>query len=360
MATSQWSVHFSIEQALYESPSRFSFAQAMRLLEALNFEKSRFKPEWKQFPVGYYYSASRELVHFYSDMRAIPHTTDITDLEAPVLSVATQTLLPAKMTVSIMGLTGSKGVLPQHYNEDILLQRRKRNRAMEDFFNIFDHRVMSFYYRAIQKHSIPLLMEMTPIEGKLDTMTRIFSALTGMPSSRKSAIFPIKFPLYYASFFADRRRSAYGLEQLLSSYFKVPVQVIPFVGNWNRLSVTERSRLGSKPGAKVSLGQHHILGKGAVLGSYFFNSQSHCRIQIGPLPFERYQEFLPHRKKAKMLKALIREFIGTVLEFDIELISEPASIPALQLDRANRPQLGYYSWLGKGGSLVKNSLLRFH
>ena len=62
------------------------------------------------------------------------------------------------MTVSFFGVAtpASYGSLPTRYAELILERPRSKNRALRDFLDLFNHRLVSLFYRAWEKHRFPV------------------------------------------------------------------------------------------------------------------------------------------------------------------------------------------------------------
>ena len=59
---------------------------------------------------------------------------------------------PATMKVNFMGLSSPQGVLPTPYTELIIERTQKKDNALRDFLDLFNHRLISFFYRAWEKH----------------------------------------------------------------------------------------------------------------------------------------------------------------------------------------------------------------
>ena len=60
------------------------------------------------------------------------------------------------MTVNFMGLTGPLGILPYSYTEFMLERMRAKDSSLQDFLDIFNHRMISFFYRAWEKYRFPV------------------------------------------------------------------------------------------------------------------------------------------------------------------------------------------------------------
>ena len=68
-----------------------------------------------------------------------------------------------------MGLTGPSGVLPRHYTE--LLYKIERDvrtpekHALRDWFDLFNHRFVSLFYRAWEKYRFYIPFERGDYDG---------------------------------------------------------------------------------------------------------------------------------------------------------------------------------------------------
>ena len=338
-----------LAQRLFTYPQKFDFFQAVHLLELINDEQVVSHPEWKQHPVGYDYPQAKEIVRFKVDPTLVYPKSEITVLTAPVFDSEKKRLKPPEMQVTFMGLTGPSGALPSHYSELILEQNRKKNYALADFFDLFNHRAISFYYRGWEKYRVQYHFERTRRMGKQDdSLTKILKSLIGLGLNQGGANLGRQQRvaednlLNYADLFANQRRSAAGLRDILSDYFQVPVQIKQFIGSWNRLQNSECTRMPSK---KLPEGQFNLLGTNTLLGTRVWYSQAKFRVILGPLNSEQFQQFLPGSLNLVKLKELTRTYVGIEYSFDIQLVSDQQTVSACCLDPKNPPRLGYFTWL---------------
>jgi type VI secretion system protein ImpH len=312
-----------IEEILREDPCSFEFFQAVTLLQRLRYGRQ---------PVGRFSNPEEEAVHFRVNTSLAFPASQIQEIEWPESA-------PPSMTVNFMGLTGPQGVLPYTYSEFILERLRAKDATLVDFLDIFNHRMISFFHRAWEKYRFPV----TYCLGDEDRFTQRLLDLIGMGTPGLQERQPVRDEalLHYVALLGLQSRSAAALEQLLSDYFEVPVEVEQFVGAWYRLDPASQSRVdeGESDGEQ--------LGVGVVVGDEVWDQQSRVRVKVGPMPLSRYLDFLPEGSAYEPLRALTRFFSNDEFDFEVELILEREQVPACEVGSLGvaAPQLGWVTWL---------------
>ena len=156
----------SVEELLFDEGYRFEFFQAVRLLERVFAERG---------PVGRDVRPGEEVVRFRAHNSLTFPPSSIDDLSR------SEDGGPATMVVAFMGLTGPSGVLPRHYTELVLEEERRRERGLAAFFDVFNHRMISLFYRAWQKYRVPIAHEQASRPGAApDQFTESLYAHFGM------------------------------------------------------------------------------------------------------------------------------------------------------------------------------------
>jgi type VI secretion system protein ImpH len=84
-----------------------------------------------------------------------------------------------------------------------------------------------------------------------------------------------------------------------------------------------------------------------VIGDEVWDIQSRVRIKLGPLPLDRYLDFLPSGTAHAPLRALTRFFSGDGLDFEVQLILQRDEVPSCMLgaEGEQAPRLGWATWV---------------
>ncbi len=311
---------------------RFRFFQAVRVLERLYPDHA---------PVGYNAAPAEEVVRFHSRLSLNFPPSEIYEVTPPE-----EERKPVHMTVAFMGLVGPLGVLPRHYTELMLERVRQRDYALRDFFDLFNHRLLSFFYRAWEKYRFYIDYERAAAqEEQEDDFSLSLFDLIGMGTKGLRGRLAVGDDalLFYAGLLAQHPRSASALAGVLQDYFAVSVQAVQFVGQWLFLSEENRTRLGPN-------GVHHMLGKSALIGDHVWDQQAKFTLRIGPLNFIKFRLFLPNGAAFRPLVQLTRFFVGQEHDFDVQLILRAKRVPRCYIGKNAKtarhpPLLGWSTWL---------------
>lgn len=323
----------ALKALLLEDPTAFEFFQAVRLLERLRPDRAG---------VGGFAHPAEEVVHFGVPPSIAFPPSDIAALEMPDDG-------PARMSVTFMGLTGPDGVLPHHYTLQVADRVRARDRTLRDFLDLFHHRIVSLFYRAWRKLRFTAAYE----AERRDRVTEHLLDLVGLGLDplRHRTVVPDESLLFYTGLLAPQRRSAVGLQQLLSDFFTVPVEVQQFVGGWYPLAESTQCSVGE--GADAS-GQ---LGLGAVAGDEIWDPQARVRVRVGPLTRTQYDPFLPGGSAHAALATLVRFYSHDQFDFEIQLVLARDEVPACVLGaEAEAPApLGWCTWVRSAPSFARDA-----
>jgi type VI secretion system protein ImpH len=312
-----------VADLLEREPFRFDFFQAVRLLE-------RLAPERK--PVGRFVKPSTESARF-SAHPALPFpASEIQDIERPEGG-------PAKVSVNFMGLNGPLGVLPLAYSELIVDRVRQKDTAARDFLDLFNHRIISLFYQAWEKHRFAVAYE----RGELDRFSRHLLDLIGAGTEglQDRQAVDDQSLMYYSGLLGLNTRSAAALEQILADYFGVQIEVQQFVGAWHSMDDANRCRVGEESGPSEQLGW------GAVVGDEIWDQQSRIRLRLGPLTFAEYRDFLPQGESWRELRAITRFFTRDEFDVEVQFVLKREEVPPCELgnDDAGAPRLGWSTWV---------------
>ncbi|HZT79537.1 MAG TPA: type VI secretion system baseplate subunit TssG, partial [Gemmataceae bacterium] len=276
---------------------------------------------------------------------------------------------PPTLTVAFLGLTGPLGALPRHVTDKLITLDEARERdfpeknALRAWLDLFNHRLLSLFYRAWEKYRFYLPYERgRPAGAEPDHFTHALLSLVGLgtgglrgrlrvTAGRRKAEPLARIDdlalLNYGGFLAQRHRCAVSLEAMLEDHFGVPVRVEQFRGQWLYLDEPRQSSLAAEGG-------NNQLGVDTVAGTAVWDAPSKFRIRIGPLRYQQFNDFLPDRtpgparKTFFLLCQLVRLYVGPGLDFEVQLVLAGQDVPQCRLtdDDVIFPRLGWNSWSG--------------
>jgi type VI secretion system protein ImpH len=344
----------SVNRELFEGAYRFDFFQAVRLLEHRMREQNRSAGTQDSHSegqgVGRDLHPTREAVRFRAHQSLSFPASELSEIRrAPGPSDVLVQALPTELVVTFLGLTGPNGVLPRHYTELLLQRIRERDYALRDFLDLFNHRLISLFYRAWEKYRWPIAYERFRLDDPAmepDVATRGLYCLTGLGTTglRGRLETDDELFLYYSGHFAHFPRSALALESLLADHLDLPVRVLQCQGQWLTL---EPDNLAVLPAEQGSQGRNNQLGVDLVIGERIWDVQSKCRLRIGPLTWPQFRNLMPNGSALRPLCQITRTYVGPALDFDVQPILKAEEIPPCQFstDPEQAPYLGWNTWM---------------
>jgi type VI secretion system protein ImpH len=225
------------------------------------------------------------------------------------------------------------------YSELVADRVRQRDHALRDFLDLFNHRIISLFFRAWERTHA----HGPGGGGERDILQDHLLDLAGLGTpglTNRLGLPPAALP-FYVGLLAIPTRPAAALELLIEDYFGVPVEVEQFVGGWYSIDEASQCALGDESTSSTQL------GFGAVAGDEIWDLQARARLRIGPLSRAQYDSFLPTGRAYEELRALTRFFTGEQVDIELQLVLARDDVPpvSLGLDGQAATPLGWCTWL---------------
>ncbi len=240
---------------------------------------------------------------------------------------------PGRLINRFFGLFGAQGPLPLHMTEYARdRQRNHRDPTLVAFANMLTHRMMSLFYRAWASGQPAPSFD----RGKDDLVERKIAALAGDAGDalRNRDAMPDLAKRHFAGHLGMGPKNPDGLVAIISAFFEAPVVVQEFVGSWLDLEPDDRWQLGSRTG----------LGQATSIGQKVWSRGAKFRLRIGPMPLQQYERMLPGNGSLERLTAIVRNYVGDALDWDVNLVLAADDVPRASLGGTTR--LGHTSWIG--------------
>ena len=209
---------------------------------------------------------------------------------------------PPTVRTTFMGLYGVDSPLPSSYVDDIT-QRREGHEGLEAFLDIFNHRMMTQFYRIWRKYSYPATFE----AGGSDKTSRSLMALTGItdsgdvPASRLLAMLQ---PLVRTT------RTAGGIASVISTQApNTQVTVKPH----------QVTRMPAGKQARFSFSALQRLGDPLVLGSHTEDANYCIGVEMFTEDPEEAKGWLPGGQLREGVFTLLRVYLGCDYDASLKL-----------------------------------------
>ncbi|HMD75781.1 MAG TPA: type VI secretion system baseplate subunit TssG [Terracidiphilus sp.] len=313
----------NLRKLLDEEPFRVHFFQAVRMLQRMEQDRK---------PVGYFITPQGETIRFSARTSLAFPPSELYELRRMENG-------QMSMTVEFMGLCAAISVMPAPYTEFLIARAREKDHAMEDFLNIFNHRMISFFYRGWEKYRFFIEYE----KSREDRLSGRLLDLLGLGTEglRERGGIPDDAYLNYVGLLARHVRSAASLQQILEDYFGVQVHIQQFAGAWRKLNPENQTCFTGFGGA------NERLGVGVVAGDEVWDHHGRIRVSLGPMRFGQYLKFLPRQDAYNELVAWLKFYSNGSYETEVQLVLARDDAPSCELGSGGekRPQLGLVSWL---------------
>jgi type VI secretion system protein ImpH len=307
-------------------PWRYDFFHALRWIESRHLDKPRFGTARK--PVD--------------EPVRLGQTADLSFAPSALHAVAPATAQSKpRIEVRFFGLFGPNGPLPYHLTEYARERLMHHGDAtLVRFADLFHHRLLLLFYRAWAQAQPTVGLD-RPGDDRFAAYVGSLIGL-GTPELLGRDAAPDHAKLYFSGIYSSQVRNADGLAAVLSGYLRRPAKVEQFVGSWLELPPSERTRLTGSSARRRRPGVN--LGGGAVLGKMVWDRQHNFRVHIGPLDHEVFVSLLPQGTALPAVVALVEQYIGLELAWDLKLSLNPDQVKPCRLGPHSR--LGWTSWLG--------------
>lgn len=318
MAPYGWGNRTTVAEGLFEEGHRFTFFQVMRILE-------RLYPD--RIPLAEDVEPEREVARIRCEIAPGFAAGDVQTVRGEDPGE------PAEVRVNFMGLAGPNAPLPTSFSEVVYDRAIRGDTGPRDFLDLFNHRMVSLFYRARKKYRPPLDHE-PPHQGRVARTLFSFLGL-GTPALRHRLRVEDRSLLPYTGLFLGNR-SMIGLERLVAHHFGFAVRVDPFHGAWHTLEEHQLTRIGL--GRR---GRNHTLGIDTVLGGRVWEQRVAFELRCGPMTLRQLLGVLPTARGHGDMVDLVSFYAGDELDFHLRYELRREEIPPLRLGRASDARLGW-------------------
>lgn len=308
--------------AVMAAPWRYDLFQLLRRIDAQSGER---------YPLG---------------RAPLPRFESLRLGQIPSMAFAPSTLASVKqreahdlydIAIYSFGLFGPNGPLPVHLTEYVSERiSHHQDDSLSAFADIFHHRLSLLFYRA-WADAQPTVSLDRPDNRRFEQYLASLIGM-GLPGQLDTGSLSRHARFALAGHLTRHGRDTEGLEKILRYFFNVPVRLVGNIPHWMPIEKQDQTRLGGT-GRRAPR-----LGESTFVGIAVRDVQHRFRLDIGPLPREMYDRFLPGEPWATALRDWVRQYLGIEFTWDVCLILQRPDVKGATLGGNGR--LGLSSWLG--------------
>ncbi|MDF7669691.1 type VI secretion system baseplate subunit TssG [Orbaceae bacterium ESL0721] len=309
MESEQNNKNNTLMQQLAETLPKVNFYRFCQLLEQINGDEPS---------IGRHESPTSDPIRFAPSVEMSFPAGELKNIEHSPYSNR-----PATVRTRFLGLYGVDSALPLSLINNIIC-REENYQAMTDFLDIFNHRIITQFYRIWLKYHYPASF----LSGGRDSISKCLLGLTGLgikgaseqigtPSSRFLALLGL---------ITQKTRPAGGIVGLIRLLVDdADVSVSEFYPIWQ--TVDTPSKLGR--------GEQNRIDGSAVLGSRFRESSQTIHIKITPKYREQVADLLPDGQLHRDIFSLLRAYLGYRVDAKLTLYIARQFLPRTALTHHN-------------------------
>lgn len=244
-----------------------------------------------------------------------------------------------EMMLNLLGLHGADSPLPSYFTEYVA-QNRDEPDALRDYFDIFNHGIISILLEIWRKYRYYAQYE----AAASDRLSQKFFGFIGAEVPEIRMAKAIQWPrlMAYMGLIAFNGEATSSLESILRHYFQHnEISIIPCMPRWVRIPEDQQTMIGV---------QNCDLGHDFILGDEMLDQTGKFRIRIGDLTWDDFLAFLPCSDKFSELIDVVNFVLKSRFSFDVELQLKEGEIrPWILGDEDNETLLGWSTWCGTDG-----------
>ncbi|WP_089606296.1 type VI secretion system baseplate subunit TssG [Acinetobacter piscicola] len=297
MRSERWWQEASVIDELFKTPTAFEFIQTTRLLR--HAPKTSVLKNWS------------DDFHFQSSLNLNFPKSEIESLNQEDERI--------HLTNLVVSLTGMQGVMPYTYTNRVKRASRKQRVEIQNFLGLFNHKLTAQFVDASLSYNLPVRYEIE----KENSYLEILHALNGYIRTQHQQHDLDDYFAEFSGLMQGQNNTAHALKTMLGCIFNQTVEIKEYLVEKFSLAEQQQTMLGGK--------NPFLLGVNTFCGETIRQIDGKIEIQIGPLKYAQYLEFLPKKKLSNKLKNILQSWCSPTLLIDLRLILAKEDVQPLQL-----------------------------